>query len=83
MYVAVLGAPTPAMRASLLFTGWAAARFAGRPVRGADLLGAVALAFLVSRPATILEPGFHLSFAGFAGVSIAPAAMRTITARRR
>jgi competence protein ComEC len=83
LYVAVLGAPTPAMRASLLFTGWAAARFAGRPVRGADLLGAVALVFLVSRPATILEPGFRLSFAGFAGVSIAPAAMRTITTRRR
>ena len=83
LYVAVLGAPTPALRASLLFAGWATARFAGRPVRGADLLGAVALVFLVTRPATILEPGFQLSFAGFAGVSIAPAAVRSIAANRR
>jgi len=83
LYVVVLGAPTPALRASLLFTGWAVARFAGRPVRGADLLGAVALVFLVSDPSTILEPGFQLSFAGFAGVSIGPAALRSISTDRR
>jgi competence protein ComEC len=83
LYVAVLGAPVPALRATLIFTGWATARFAGRPLRGADLLGAVALLFLVSRPSTILEPGFQLSFAGFAGVAIGPAATRTIFADRR
>ncbi|MGW8283171.1 MAG: ComEC/Rec2 family competence protein, partial [Gemmatimonadota bacterium] len=46
LYVVVLGAPTPALRASLLFSGWAVSRFIGRPVRGADLPGAAALVFL-------------------------------------
>lgn len=82
VYVAILGAPTPALRASLLFAGWATSRFVGRPVRGADLLGLVALVFLVSDPSTILEPGFQLSFAGFAGVSIGPAVARALSAGR-
>jgi len=83
VYVVVLGAPTPALRASLLFSGWAVSRFIGRPVRGADLLGATALAFLTMNPSTILEPGFQLSFTGFAGVSIGPAIVRESLARRR
>ena len=82
LYVVILGAPTPALRASLLFTGWATSRCVGRPVRGADLLGVVALVFLVTDPSTILEPGFQLSFAGFAGVSIGPAAVREWSAGR-
>lgn len=82
VYVAILGAPTPALRASLLFAGWATSRFVGRPIRGADLLGVVALMFLVSDPSTILEPGFQLSFAGFAGVSIGPAVARALSAGR-
>ena len=82
LYVMILGAPVPALRASLLFAGWATSRCVGRPVRGADLLGVVALIFLVSDPSTILEPGFQLSFAGFAGVSIGPAAVRAWSADR-
>ena len=82
LYVVILGAPTPALRAGLLFAGWATSRFVGRPVRGADLLGVVALVFLVSDPSTILEPGFQLSFAGFAGVSIGPAVIRAVSSGR-
>ncbi len=82
LYVVILGAPTPALRASLLFAGWAVSRCVGRPVRGADLLGVVALVFLVSDPSTVLEPGFQLSFAGFAGVSIGPTAVRAWSADR-
>ncbi len=83
LYVGVLGAPTPALRASLLFSGWATSRFIGRPVRGADLVGVVVLVFLTANPSTILEPGFQLSFAGVAGVSIAPAVVRESFTRRR
>lgn len=83
LYVALLGAPTPALRASLLFSGWAVSRFIGRPVRVADLVGAAALVFLTLNPAAILEPGFQLSFAGFAGISIGPAILRESSARRR
>jgi len=83
LYVALLGAPTSALRACLLFAGWSTSRMIGRPIRGADLLGVVALIFMVTDPPTILEPGFQLSFAGFAGVSIGPAVVRVLSARRR
>jgi competence protein ComEC len=75
-YVAVIGAPIPALRSSLLFLGWAIARARGVPVRGADLLGVVALLFLVRDPVSLASPGFQLSFAGFAGVSLGLSACR-------
>jgi competence protein ComEC len=70
LYVSVLGAPIPALRASLLCFGWAVARFQGTPIRGSDLLGAAALLFLVVDPGSLATPGFQLSFAGYAGVSL-------------
>ena len=69
-YVLVIGAPIPALRSALLFLGWAAARARGVPLRGADLLGAAALLFLVRDPVSLVSPGFQLSFAGFTGVSL-------------
>lgn len=69
-YVLVIGAPIPALRSCLLFLGWAVARSRGIPVRGADLLGFAALLFLVRDPVSLVSPGFQLSFAGFAGVSL-------------
>lgn len=69
-YVLVIGAPIPALRSCLLFLGWAVARSRGIPVRGADLLGFAALLFLVQDPVSLASPGFQLSFAGFAGVSL-------------
>ncbi|MCL7962777.1 MAG: ComEC/Rec2 family competence protein [marine benthic group bacterium] len=75
-YVILLGAPVPAFRAFLLFTGWAIARWRGRPLRGADLLGGAAIVFLVSDPVSLATPGLQLSFAGFAGVSLGLASAR-------
>ncbi len=76
LYVIALGAPLPACRAFLLFTGWAVARWRGRPLRGADLLGGAAIVFLIADPVSLLTPGFQLSFSGFAGVSLGLASAR-------
>lgn len=71
IYVVAIGAPAPATRAGLVFAGWAAGRARGRPPRTGDLVGAAALAALVASPASLVEPGFQLSFAGFGGVALA------------
>lgn len=67
-YVAAIGAPPSAVRASLLLAGWAAARARGLPARPWDLLGGAALVALIADPLVLIEPGFQLSFAGFAGL---------------
>lgn len=66
-YVAWIGAPASAVRAGLLFAGWALARLRGSPIRTSDLLGAAAAAALLADPLILLGPGFQLSFAGFGG----------------
>ena len=68
LYVAAIGAPPSAVRASLLLAGWAIARVRGLPARPWDLLGAAAIIALVVDPLVLVEPGFQLSFAGFAGL---------------
>lgn len=78
-YVAWIGAPASAVRASLLFGGWAVARRRGSPVRTSDLLGAAAAALLLADPATALGAGFQLSFAGFGGVVLGTATGRRLT----
>lgn len=75
-YVAWIGAPPSAVRASLLFAGWALSRLRGSPVRTSDLLGAAAAAALLADPVTALDPGFQLSFAGFGGVVLGAATGR-------
>ncbi len=67
-YVALIGAPAPALRAGLLFSGHAACRCRGRPARTGDLAGAAALLALALDPLVLTDPGFQLSFAGFGGV---------------
>lgn len=67
-YVMMIGAPPSAVRASLLMAGWALARVRGLRARPWDLLGAAALVALVTDPIVLLDPGFQLSFAGFAGL---------------
>ncbi len=67
-YVSLIGAPPAAARAAVLFTGYAACRARGSPVRISELLAAAALIALVSDPLTLLDAGFQLSFAGFAGL---------------
>ena len=74
-YVVAIGAPAPAARAGLVFAGWALGRARGRPPRTGDLAGVAALAALVAAPASIVEPGFQLSFAGFGGVVLAAGAV--------
>jgi len=81
LYVAAIGAPPSAVRASLLLAGWAAARVRGLPARPWDLLGAAALLALAADPMVLLEPGFQLSFAGFAGLGAGVAVWRDAAAR--
>lgn len=73
-YVAWIGAPPSAVRAEILLAGWATCRARGSPVGAADLLGAAAAAVLVVAPASILEPGFQLSYAGFGGLVVGASA---------
>lgn len=75
-YVLWIGAPPSAVRASLLFAGWAFSRLRGSPVRTSDLLGAAAAVALLADPMTALGPGFQLSFAGFGGVVLGVATGR-------
>lgn len=77
-YVLWIGAPPSAVRASLLFAGWALSRRFGRPVRTSDLLGAAAAAALLADPLTAIGPGFQLSFAGFGGVVLGAATGRRL-----
>ncbi len=67
-YVALIGAPAAAVRAGLVFAGWSWGRFRGRPVRAGDLFAGAALLALAVDPGLLVDPGFQLSFAGFAGV---------------
>jgi competence protein ComEC len=79
-YVVLIGAPPSALRAALLFAGYATARARGGPAHVADLLGVAALVAIVLDPLVILRPGFQLSFAGFSGLiaggHVASAALR-------
>ncbi|MCL7972279.1 MAG: ComEC/Rec2 family competence protein, partial [marine benthic group bacterium] len=68
VYVAMIGAPPSAVRASLLMAGWAGARARGLPSQPWELLAAAALVSVVADPLVLVEPGFQLSFAGFAGL---------------
>ncbi len=67
-YVAIIGAPASAVRAGLLFTGYAASRLRGSPAHLGDLAGLAALIALLDDPLTLVDPSFQLSFAGFFGV---------------
>lgn len=82
-YVALIGLPPSAVRAALLFAGYAAARTRGSPLRLGDLLGLTALCTLVLSPLTLLDASFQLSFAGFGGVLLGDAVAREIGERAR
>ncbi|MCL7960783.1 MAG: DNA internalization-related competence protein ComEC/Rec2 [marine benthic group bacterium] len=82
VYVAAIGAPPSAVRASLLLAGWAVARIRGLPARAWDLLGVAALVALVKDPLVLVEPGFQLSFAGFSGLGAGAAVWQGCTGGR-
>lgn len=67
-YVIWIGAPPAAMRASIVFAGWAAARIRGAPARLGDLLGWAGAASLIGSPLLLVHPGFQMSFAGVIGL---------------
>lgn len=67
-YVLLIGAPPAAVRAAVLFGGYAVTRMRGSPSSAGDLLGLAAVAMLVGDPLLLVHPGFQLSFAGFAGL---------------
>ncbi|MDH3298379.1 MAG: ComEC/Rec2 family competence protein, partial [Gemmatimonadota bacterium] len=69
-YVLMIGAPVAARRALLVFAGFLWTRTRGWPTRSGDLLGAAGIVTLIHDPLSLSDPGFQLSFAGFAGVLV-------------
>ncbi len=81
-YVLLIGAPPAAVRAALLFAGYAASRMRGSPVRLMDLLGAAAAVAVLADPLILVEPGFQLSFAGFGGLMLGDSVVRRLRTMR-
>ncbi len=69
-YVVMIGMPPSAVRAALTFWGYALAVRRGRPARIADVAALAAIGAMLWEPLIITDPGFQLSFAGFAGVVV-------------
>lgn len=67
-YVALIGAPHPALRAAVLVTAFGAARLLGRPVHPMGALGSAALVLVLASPRAVGDVGFQLSFAAAAGL---------------
>ena len=67
-YVLLIGAPPSAVRAVLMFWGWALAFRRARPARVSDLAALAAALAILANPLIVTDPGFQLSFAGFTGV---------------
>jgi competence protein ComEC len=77
-YVLVIGAPPAAVRAALIFCGFAASRARGSPTRITELLALAATLAVLVDPLTLLEPGFQLSFAGFSGLLVGSSVVRRL-----
>lgn len=67
-YVLLIGAPPSAVRAALMFWGWALAFRRARPARISDLAALAATLAILADPLIVTDVGFQLSFAGFTGV---------------
>lgn len=67
-YVIFIGSPPSAVRAALLFAGYATARARRAPAATGDLVGLAAIIAVVADPLVVLRPGFQLSYAGFGGL---------------
>jgi ComEC/Rec2-related protein len=77
-YVLLIGAPPAAVRAALIFCGYAASRARGSPARITELLALAAVLAVLVDPLTLLEPGFQLSFAGFSGLLLGSRVVRRL-----
>jgi competence protein ComEC len=80
-YVAMIGAPPPALRSAVMLAGVAASRLTQRPTSPWAGLALGALAPLVS-PRTVLDLGYQLSVVGIAGlIASASLTRRLLTPR--
>ncbi len=77
-YVLLIGAPPAAVRAALIFCGYAASRARGSPARITELLALAATLAILVDPLTLPEPGFQLSFAGFSGLLLGSRVVRRL-----
>ncbi len=68
LYVALVGASPPVIRAALMAATVMAARESGRATAAATALACAVLAMLVADPAAVGDPGFRLSSAATAGL---------------
>jgi len=66
-YVVLIGLPPSAVRAGLMFAGHAVVARRNRPGRLGDIAALAAILSLLWQPLLVVDPGFQLSFAGFAG----------------
>jgi len=83
VYVALLGAPAPALRSAALVALWSWSRIRQRPALPAALLAATALAVVVVDPWAVFEPGPWLSFAGVWGCASASGWWRRVVDETR
>jgi competence protein ComEC len=70
-YLLFIGAPPSAVRAGTMISLALVALNLQRPFDPLGLMVAAAFGILVTRPATLLDPGFQLSFGGVLGILVA------------
>lgn len=68
LFALMSGARAPALRASIMFTVYVLADFAGRERDAPTALSIAALIFLTWRPDTVFDAGFQLSFLSVASI---------------
>ena len=67
-YVALVGAPASALRSAMLWTAVRSGRVLGRSVRPFTAWGIAGLVLHLFDPASVLDPGFQLSFTAVLGL---------------
>ena len=77
-YVILIGAPASAVRAALMIGLWMLSRIAGRRSSPFDVVGLAAVVLLISRPWSVVDVGFQLSFAGAAAIGYASSEARHV-----
>lgn len=68
LFVLMVGAGAPAVRAGLITIFVIGGLWLGRPVDGLNLLGGAATCYMILCPLVLFNPGFQLSFAACAGI---------------
>lgn len=71
VYLAMIGAPASAVRSGIMLSLALLAVVLQRPAAAVPMMAAAALVILAWSPATVLDVGFQLSFAGVIGIVVA------------